>query len=102
MGNKFTTVLMSLCITLSANLAHAEVIKGHIVGYYTCGTIMCSFVTPDSGTFDFLVEDKKVANKIFKKCQAGNVCRIEGSFDVKEMVITKVTKVEDSRKAHVE
>ena len=99
---KHILILSALCLLFLTNIANAEVIKGHIVGYYTCGTMVCNFVTPDAGTFDFEVANKKVSNIIFKKCKLGNVCRIQGSFDTEDMVIVKVTKVEDSKKEHVE
>lgn len=88
---------------LIAVVAHAEIIKGgRIVGYYGCGTMICNFVTPDAGTFDFEVADKKVANKIFKSCKVDDVCAITGNFDIDNSLILKVTKVENSGTKHKE
>jgi len=94
---------VSICIAFTASSAHAEILKGQrIVGYYGCGTMICNFVTPDAGTFDFEVADKKVANKIFKKCKIDDICAITGDFDIQNATIIKVTKVENSGKKHVE
>jgi hypothetical protein len=99
----FIVTQVSLCIILAAISAHAEILKGQrIVGYYGCGTMICNFVTPDAGTFDFEVADKKVANKIFKKCKIDDICAITGDFDIQNATIVKVTKVENSGKKHVE
>ena len=79
----------------------AEVVKGErIVGYYGCGTMMCNFVTPDAGTFDFETADTKVAARIFKSCKIDDICAITGDFDIKNSRILRVTKVENSGKKH--
>ena len=94
---------VSLCISLVAISAHAEILKGQrIVGYYGCGTMICNFVTPDAGTFDFEVADKQVANKIFKKCKIDDVCAITGDFDIQNATIIKVIKVENSGTKRIE
>ncbi len=81
--------------------AHAEIVKGkRIVGYFSCGTMICNFVTENEDTFDFEVADKKVANKIFKSCKVDDICAITGNFD--DSNILKVIKVENSGKKHKE
>lgn len=90
-------VSTSLVLSFSSVSAHAEILKGQrIVGYYDCGTMVCNFVTPDAGTFDFEVADKKVASKIFKICKIDDICAITGDFDIKNATIVKVNKVENS------
>ncbi|NMM13624.1 MAG: hypothetical protein HHJ17_08820 [Rhodoferax sp.] len=81
--------------------SYAEILKGQrIVGYYDCGTMQCNFVTPDAGTFDFEVADKKVAPKIFKLCKVDDICAITGDLDIENSTILKVIKVENSGTKH--
>ena len=96
-------VSTSLVLSLASVSVHAEILKGQrIVGYYGCGTMQCNFVTPDAGTFDFEVADKKVASKIFKKCKIDDICAITGDFDIQNATIIKVNKVENSGTQHKE
>jgi hypothetical protein len=101
---KYFSIAFLSILTLSVPVAaHAEILKGQrIVGYYGCGTMICNFVTPDAGTFDFEVGDKKVATKIFKSCKVDDICAINGDFDIKNATIVKVTKVENSGNKHKE
>ncbi|QDY48810.1 hypothetical protein DUW70_09830 [Stenotrophomonas maltophilia] len=60
----------------------------------------CNFETPDAGTFDFEMEDKNVAPKIFASCKIDDICAITGDFDIDNATIVKVTKVENSDQKH--
>ena len=103
MEKYFCVVVGSLFMSFASISAHAEILKGQrIVGYYGCGTMQCNFVTPDAGTFDFEVADKKVASTIFKKCKIDDICAITGDFDIKNATIIRVTKVENSGTKHKE
>lgn len=82
-------------------LAHAEILNGErIVGHYECGTMICNFETSDAGTFDFEMDDKNVAPKIFAACKIDDICAITGDFDIDNATIVKVTKVENSGQKH--
>ncbi|HIE0523478.1 TPA: hypothetical protein ACXJLS_000062 [Stenotrophomonas maltophilia] len=95
-----TTVALVAVLALPA-LAHAEILKGErIVGHYGCGTMTCNFEIPDAGTFDFEMEDKNVAPKIFASCKIDDICAITGDFDIDNATIVKVTKVENSDQKH--
>lgn len=94
-------LLLSILLSTASIAAYAEILKGQrIVGYYGCGTMICNFVTPDAGTFDFEVADKNVSGKIFKVCKIDDLCAITGDLDTKDSVIVKVTKVENSGTKH--
>lgn len=95
-----STLALAAALALPA-LAHAEILKGErIVGHYGCGTMICNFETPDAGTFDFEMEDKNVAPKIFAACKIDDICAITGDFDIDNATIVKVTKVENSGQKH--
>ncbi|HEL3174292.1 TPA: hypothetical protein UME34_000868 [Stenotrophomonas maltophilia] len=96
-----TTTLALVAVLALPALAHAEILKGErIVGHYGCGIMTCNFETPDAGTFDFEVEDKNVAPKIFASCKIDDICAITGDFDIDNATIVKVTKVENSDQKH--
>lgn len=103
MKKYLSITLLSLSILSISASVHAEILKGQrIVGYYDCGTMVCNFVTPDAGTFDFEIANKKVSSKIFKACKIDDVCAISGDFDIKNSTIIKVSKVENSGTKHKE
>ena len=103
MKKKFSSAILALLTTSISISTYAEILMGQrIVGYYSCGTMSCDFVTPDAGNFSFEVADKKVAGKIFKKCKIDDVCAITGDFDIAGSSIIKVIKVANSGSKHKE
>ena len=90
-----------LFLFVLVGVVQAETINNsRIVGYYSCGSMICNFETPDAGSFDFEIANQKVADKIFKGCKLDHICAINGSFDITNSLILKVTKVEDSGEVH--